>query len=243
MLSNIRIVLVQTFHPGNIGSALRAMKTMGLSELVLVSPQRFPSEDVVTMAAGASDRVDTIKVVSSLEEAVAGCSLVMGTSARRRGEKWPLLSASEGGGKLVDEAISSQVALVFGREKTGLTNDELQLCNFHVMISANPDYPVLNMAQAVQILCYEIWQAYQRVGKQDKIEANVSYPKHEAMETFYQTLEQTLYDVNFIIKQHPGDVMIKLRRLFNRARLESQELNILRGVLSRVQQNAMKKED
>lgn len=243
MLSNIRIVLVRTFHPGNIGSALRAMKTMGLKELVLVSPQRFPDEEVVTMAAGAVDRVEGIQVVSFLEEAIADCSLVIGTSARKRGDSWPLLTASESGGKLVREASLGKVALVFGREKTGLTNEELQQCNFHVMISANPEYPVLNLAQAVQILCYEIWQAYQQVGCVESEECNVAHPDHKSVEVFYEALEQTLYDVNFIIRQHPGDIMIKLRRMFNRTRIESQELNILRGILARVQQNAAAKED
>ncbi len=242
MLTNIRIVLVNTFHPGNIGSALRAMKTMGLTNLVLVSPQRFPDNEVSVMAACAADGINNICVVDTLEEAIYDCPLVIGTSARKRGKPWPLLNCKQCAEKVISESASGQVALVFGREKTGLTNHELQQCHFHVMIPASPDYPVLNLAQAVQILSYEIWLASQSNQKTDEDYRETSYPSHKAMAEFYDALEVSLCDINFIVKQHPGDIMIKLRRLFNRARPETQELNILRGILARVSQSASDKQ-
>ncbi len=243
MLNNIRIILVHPFHPGNIGSSLRAMKTMGLTSLTLVSPQCFPDKAVYTMAAGAADLVDNIQVVSTLAQAIANCSLVAGTSARQRSMEWPLLTAAECGQQVISAASKGEVAVVFGREKTGLTNEELQLCNYHVMIPANPGYSVLNVAQAVQIIAYEIWQAYQVVDEKACINNQPEYPDQASMVQFYQALEKTLTDINFIIPQHPGALMAKMRRMFNRTRPELAELNILRGILSRIQQNASGKND
>jgi len=237
MLGNIRIVLVNTFHPGNIGSSLRAMKTMGLTELSLVSPQRYPDKAVDVMAAGASDLINNIRIVNTLEQAIADCSLVIGTSARIRGESWPILNAKTCAQKVAKESNKGKAALVFGREKTGLTNDELQLCNYHVMINTHPNYPVLNLAQAVQIICYDVWNEISSTKKNDLKEDSI-YPTNKAMMQFYEALEEILYEINFIVKQHPGDIMVKLRRIFNRSRLEIHELNILRGILARIHQNA-----
>ncbi|GFR91622.1 tRNA (cytidine/uridine-2'-O-)-methyltransferase TrmJ [Elysia marginata] len=239
MLDNIRIVMIRTWHPGNIGSALRAMKTMGLRRLTLVNPPHWPHPDADTMAAGAADLIDQVKVVDSLAEAIADCSLVIGTSARSRSFSWPMLSPRVCGQQVIQEAENSQVALVFGQETMGMTNEELQQCNYHVCIPGNPEYPVLNVASAIQILCYEIRQSVedQFVTESDSISEDiVSYPDARDMEQFYQHLEEALYHVNFIIRQHPGNAMTKLRRLFNRARPESEEMNMLRGILSRVQQ-------
>lgn len=236
MLENIRIVLINTFHPGNIGSAARAMKNMGLTKLYLVDPQQFPANEATAMAAGAKDVLANAVITKSLTEAIQDCSLVIGTSARQRTHSWPMLSAHECGTKVVSEATHHQVALVFGRETMGLHNEELQQCNYHAYIPANPEYPVLNLATAVQTLSYEIYQAY--IAAQQHPNENSSLPHHpssQQMEYFYQHLEQVLTETGFLLKQHPGQTMLKLRRLFNRARPERQELSILRGILSSIE--------
>ncbi|BCK63734.1 tRNA (cytidine/uridine-2'-O-)-methyltransferase TrmJ [Aeromonas caviae] len=235
MLDQIRIVLVNTSHTGNMGSAARAMKTMGLSQMVLVDPQAQPDDNAYALAAGASDLLANARIVSTLDEAIADCGLVIGTSARSRTLSWPMLDPREAGEKLVTEGMQHPVALVFGRERTGLTNDELQKCHYHVAIAANPEYSSLNLAMAVQTLCYEVrmyWLQQEQVGETDMA---VDYPSAEQLEGFYQHLEQTLLKTGFIADDHPGQVMSKLRRLFNRARPEAVELNILRGILTSVQ--------
>jgi tRNA (cytidine32/uridine32-2'-O)-methyltransferase len=241
MLENIRIVLVNTSHTGNIGSAARAMKTMGLSSLYLVDPVSPPDGKSSALAAGAGDVLADATIVSSLEEAVADCGLVVGTSARSRTLPWPMLEPRECGEKLVIEASKYPVALVFGRENNGLSNEELQQCHFHVCIPANPEYSSLNLAAAVQTLCYEIRVNYldQQASQQAPSEIP-EYPLSEDLERFYVHLEKTLSQTNFIVKNHPGMVMTKLRRLFNRARPESQELNILRGILASIDKVALK---
>ncbi|QIR06788.1 tRNA (cytosine(32)/uridine(32)-2'-O)-methyltransferase TrmJ [Salinivibrio costicola] len=235
MLDQIRVVLVGTSHSGNIGSAARAMKVMGLSRMTLVAPQCNVDGQAIALAAGASDIANNARVVDTLEEAVADCGLVIGTSARSRTLEWPMLDARECGKKALSEAPSHPVAIVFGRERTGLTNEELQTCHYHVAIPANPDYSSLNLAMAVQTLCYELrmaWLESQAYQGESQVQ---DYPLNEELSRFYQHLEKVLTQTGFIRKQHPGMVMTKLRRLFNRARLESQELNILRGVLSSVE--------
>ena len=241
MLQNIRIILINTFHPGNIGSAARAMKTMGLPDLWLVSPQHYPASEAVSMAAGAQDVLQSATVVSSLDEAIADCSMVVGTSARSRNHTYsrPMLEADECAEKMVAESEQKPVALVFGQETMGLTNSELEKCHFHTIIDANPEYPVLNVASAIQILCYELRKAERNLEPQHDTEMP-EYPLQKELELFYKHLEDTLSDVNFIIKQHPGLVMNRLRRFFNRARPESKELNMLRGILGSVQGVAKK---
>ena len=237
MLDQIRIVLVNTSHTGNMGSAARAMKTMGLTRLVLVDPQALPDDDAIALAAGASDVLANARIVPTLDDAIADCGLVIGTSARSRTLSWPMLDPREAGEKLVTEGVTHPVALVFGRERTGLTNDELQKCHYHVAIPANPDYSSLNLAMAVQTLCYEVrmhWLATQETDTAAEVE-RVDYPSAQQLEGFYQHLEQTLQKTGFIADDHPGHVMSKLRRLFNRARPEVVELNILRGILTSVQ--------
>lgn len=231
-LDNVRVVLVNTSHTGNIGSAARAMKTMGLSDLVLVDPVSPPDGKASALAAGAGDVLANAKTFATLEEAIADCGLVVGTSARSRTLSWPMLDARECGVKMMAEAEKYQTALVFGRENSGLSNEELQLCHFHVCIDANPEYSSLNLAAAVQTLCYEVRMAFLAL---DKIQGEPSeYPLSRELELFYTHLESTLKKTGFIIPQHPGIVMTKLRRLFNRARPESQELNILRGILTSI---------
>ncbi|MFA3790690.1 tRNA (cytosine(32)/uridine(32)-2'-O)-methyltransferase TrmJ [Aliiglaciecola sp. SL4] len=240
LLANVRIVLVNTSHTGNIGSTARAMKTMGLSQLVLVDPIDKPDGKASALAAGAGDVLANAKIVSTLEEAVQDCGLVVGTSARSRTLPWPMLEPRECGEKLIGEVQKYPVALVFGRENNGLSNEELQQCHFHVCIPANPEYSSLNLAAAVQTLCYEIRMAFLNQSR-IKSEPN-EYPLADDLERFYSHLEQTLSKTNFIIPQHPGMVMTKLRRLFNRARPETQELNILRGILASVDKSIKAKD-
>ena len=236
MLDNIRIILINTFHPGNIGSAARAMKTMGLSDLCLVTPKAFPAPEADAMAAGALDVLASARLFPSLDAAIADCSLVIGTSARTRTHSFsrPMLSAEDCATELLSLAQQSPVALVFGQETMGLTNSELEKCHFHTCIDANPDYPVLNVASAIQILCYEVFKASRQ---NNHPEPEQEYPLNRELEQFYQHLETTLTDIDFIVHQHPGLVMTRLRRLFNRARPEAKELNMLRGILGAVQKS------
>lgn len=235
MLDNIRIVLVNTSHPGNIGSAARAMKTMGIHDLVLVDPVEPPDGRATAMAAGAVDVLANLCIVGTLAEAVADCGLVIGSSARSRTLDWPMLDPRQAGAKSIAEASQHKVALVFGRERTGLTNDELQQCHYHVCIPANPEYSSLNLAMAVQTICYEV-RMHSLAEKPPAI-ATEAYPQQQDLDRFYVHLEQILLQVNFLRADHPGNVMSKLRRLFNRVRPDSQELNILRGILTAVQKH------
>lgn len=238
MLDNIRIVLVETSHTGNMGSTARAMKTMGLTNLYLVNPLVKPDSQAIALSAGASDVIGNATIVDTFDEAIAGCSLVVGTSARSRSLPWPMLEPRECGQRSAMESEHAPVAIVFGRERVGLTNDELQKCHYHVAIQANPEYSSLNLAMAVQILAYEVriaWLATQEEGKEAVVvEDQTQYPSADDLERFYVHLEQVLLKTGFIRTSHPGQIMSKLRRLYNRARPETQELNILRGMLSSI---------
>ena len=237
MLQNIRIVLVETSHTGNMGSVARAMKTMGLSNLYLVNPLLKPDSQAISLAAGASDLIGNATIVDTLDEAISGCSLVVGTSARSRSLPWPMLDARECGMKSVEEGQQAPVALVFGRERVGLTNDELQKCHYHVAIPANPDYSSLNLAMAVQIIAYEVrmaWLASEQSPVAPQTEES-PYPLVDDLERFYQHMEGMMLESGFIRQGNPSQVMSKLRRLFTRARPERDELNILRGMLSSFQ--------
>ncbi|NQZ30356.1 MAG: RNA methyltransferase [Oceanospirillaceae bacterium] len=230
-LNNIRIVLINTFHPGNIGAAARALKNMGLTNLYLVDPVDFPHTEADSRAAGAQDVLANAKVVSTLDEAIHDCQLVIGTSARNRTFDLPLLDARESATKILSESSQGNIAILFGRESKGLLNEELSLCNFHMFIPSNPDYPVLNISQAIQIACYEIWQASQ----QPVESAPTAFPAQQDMNYFYQHLEQVLRKAHFLIPQHEGRAMQKLQRFFNRSRPEAEELGMLRGVLSSIE--------
>lgn len=236
--SNIRIVLVNTSHPGNIGGAARAMKNMGLSRLYLVSPQDYPSDKAVWRSAGATDVLDNAVVVDSLDEAIAGCGLVVGTSARERRIPWPLLDPRQCGESVWSEAAAHEVAVVFGREDRGLTNEELYKCNYHVHIPANPEYSSLNLATAVQVICYEIRMAYLTAEEGNTLpqfQWDMPPAEPKAMEMYYDHLEQTLVDLDFLDRDNPKQTMTRLRRLYNRIRMDQMELNILRGVLTAMQ--------
>jgi len=241
-LANVKIVLVNTSDCRNIGSAARAMKTMGLSQLVLVDPIELPNGQAQALAAGATDVLSNAQVVSTLEEAISDCGLVVGTSARSRTLPWPMLEPRNCGEKLIEEVVDYPVALVFGRESSGLTNDELQLCHFHVQIPANPEYSSLNLAMAVQTLSYEVRMAYLAAensvyaAKEDEEE----YPVVDETERMFKHFEDALKATGFIVPSHPGLVMTKLRRFINRARPDMKEVKMWRGILSSVEKSAKK---
>ncbi|EMN6089192.1 tRNA (cytosine(32)/uridine(32)-2'-O)-methyltransferase TrmJ [Vibrio cholerae] len=243
MLKRVKVVLVGTTHSGNIGSAARAMKVMGLSQMVLVDPQCQVDAQAIALAAGASEIALNAQIYPTLEAAVADCGLVVGTSARSRTLEWPMLEPRECGEKLISEANQHSVAMVFGRERTGLTNEELQLCHYHVCVPANPEYSSLNLAMAVQLLSYEVRMAYLALQQSSQSSTlQEEYPRHQELERFYAHLEQVIMQTEFISAQQPGQVMNKLRRMFTRARPEAQEINILRGILTSVQKSISRKE-
>ncbi|EGQ7788542.1 tRNA (cytosine(32)/uridine(32)-2'-O)-methyltransferase TrmJ [Vibrio cholerae] len=243
MLERVKVVLVGTTHSGNIGSAARAMKVMGLSQMVLVDPQCQVDAQAIALAAGASEIALNAQIYPTLEAAVADCGLVVGTSARSRTLEWPMLEPRECGEKLISEANQHSVAMVFGRERTGLTNDELQLCHYHVCVPANPEYSSLNLAMAVQLLSYEVRMAYLALQQSSQSSTlQEEYPRHQELERFYAHLEQVIMQTEFISAQQPGQVMNKLRRMFTRARPEAQEINMLRGILTSVQKSISRKE-
>jgi tRNA (cytidine32/uridine32-2'-O)-methyltransferase len=251
IFSQIIIVMVHTENAGNIGSVARAMKTMGLTELVLVSPKRYPDPFAEWMASGAQDILSRAKVVDSLDEAIAECHFVVATSARMRRIPWPLVEAEKGVEIIVQEAMQSRrVAILMGPESQGLSNEDLQRCHIHLSIPANTEYPVLNVAMAVQIICYELRKAALLVEKQkSSVEpsiAGLSLPilnvqwdaplaTQEEFEDFVRHYEQVLVEIGFLDPQNPRQLMARSRRFFSRARMDKQELNMLRGVLTQVQ--------
>lgn len=236
MLENIRIVLVNTSHPGNIGAAARAMKTMGLRHLTLIQPAMFPSGNATAMAAGADDVLAEATVVDSLKTAIADCELVLGTSARLRRLQWTLLTPDKAAARVKHAASTAKVAIVFGHEQSGLANHELQMCHYHINIPGNPEYNVLNLAQAVQIICYEVKKAYlEEKDIPEEFTPDEGYATAEATQQFYDHLHKTLLDIKFYPDGQPRQVMSRLRRLFQRARLDTMEVRILRGVLSQIQ--------
>ncbi len=233
----IRIVLVGTQHPGNIGSAARAMKTMGLTELVLVAPQRYPDPEAIALAAGASDVLSQARVVPSAAEALAGCTYVIGTSSRARAVSLPEFSPRQAAEQLLLKSQQSPVALLFGPERTGLENQDLQLCHACVLIPSNPAYPSLNLAAAVQVLSYEIrLQSLQYHAQPIAVSAEVEPPaSFEQMERLFAHLIEFMDDVDFH-KGKPADLVIqRIRRLFLKANLDEREIKILRGLLADAQ--------
>lgn len=230
---NIRIVLVGTSHPGNIGATARAMKTMGLERLRLVEPECFPHADATARASGADDVLANARVCATLEDAVADCHLVIGSSARLRSLAWPQLEPRACGEQIVQEAGRGAVALVFGRERNGLTNDELARCHFLAHIPANPAYSSLNIAAAVQIFAYEIRLA-SGVARTPEPDPEFPLATGSQMQGFFTHLETTLNQVGAVKSGQMSTLMRRLRRLFQRARPDQNEVNILRGFLSAV---------
>lgn len=244
--SNIRIVLVETTHSGNLGASARAMKNMGVTRLYLVNPQSKVDLDALTRSAKAYDLFDNKVVVSSLEEAIADCQIVLACSARSRHIPWPMLNAKEGAQKIAQAAQSdNQVAIVFGRESSGLSNEELNLCNAHLSIPCNPEFSSLNLSQAVQVVCYEIFQA---LNQTPEIETQAEpeqiwgvtwdHPlaNQQQLSNMLTHLEEVLVETEFLDPSNPRQLMTRLQRLFQRCAMDETEVNILRGMLKSVQQ-------
>jgi len=231
----IRFVLVETTHPGNIGAVARAMKTMGLSRLHLVNPKSLPNAEAVARASGADDLLATAQVHGDLVEALRGCRLVVGSSARLRTVEWPLLEPADCARKLLAEAREGEVALVLGRERSGLTNDELACCHFLAHIPTNSGFSSLNLAAAAQIFAYEIRRAWRAASGQHPETTGWDPAPTEVMEGFHAHLAQTMVDTGFCDPAQSGKLRRRLRRLFNRARPDQMEINILRGILSAAQ--------
>ncbi len=237
----IRIVLVATSHPGNIGSTARAMKTMGLQRLYLVTPKIFPDPRAHEMSAGAYDVLSEAVVTHSLTEALQGCHLVLATSARPREISLPGLLPAEAATLISETPDNTEIAIVFGREHAGLTNDELLQSHYHINIPSNPDFSSLNLAQAVQIVAYEIRMKLLAPKaavelRQDNLATN------DQIEQFYAHLRTVLIEIDFLKPSNPKRLLQRIRRMFNRIKLEEMEINILRGILTHVQ-TTIKKRD
>ena len=237
--------MIQTSHPGNIGSAARAMKVMGLNELYLVNPKSFPDEQAVAMSSNATDILDNAYVVNSLQEAIADCQLVVGSSARHeRTLKWDIQDSRSCGELVVQQAKNGKVAILFGRESSGLSNEELALCQHLVHIPTNPDYSSLNVASAVQIIGYECRLA--SLNMADK-EANTKKDKNtdpddpwvtaRESEGYFEHLEKVMVDIDFLDANNPRYLMPRLRRLYSRSGISKSELKLLRGMLAAIQKH------
>jgi tRNA/rRNA methyltransferase len=237
LLNNLRIVLCQTSHPGNIGSTARAMKTMGLHQLYLVQPKHFPDAEANSLACGAVDLLENAVVCDTLEEALKGCALVIGLSARKRQLSHELVAAREAATRAAGVVQSEQtVALVFGTEMSGLSNRELDLCQLLAMIPTNAEFSSLNVAAAVQVMCYELRVAITE-GAITNSENQEKTPlaTNDEVEGFYQHLEETLIKIGYLNPLEPKKLMQRIRRIYARARLEKEEVNVLRGILKLTQ--------
>ncbi len=244
-LDNIRVVLVRPFHPGNIGSIARAMKTMGLTNLCLVNPRNFPAAEANKMAASAEDIIENISLFDDLATAIAPCKIVVASTARIRGHDLPELEPDQCAQTLVNNATQHKVALLFGPERMGLHNDDIQHASHRVTIPTSPQLKSLNIAAAAQTLCYEIYKTFREnqlnEGRQtdfrrskSKTQPDRVLPDREDHERFYTHLEQTIRDTGFLKAGHGGPIMQRLRALFARAEPDVNELNILRAILASV---------
>jgi tRNA/rRNA methyltransferase len=231
-LAHIRVVLSRTSHPGNIGAAARAMKTMGLSRLYLVAPRHFPDPQATVMAVGATDILDNVTLCDSISAALYGTSLAVAVTARRRELASPILWARDAASEIIAAATTGEVALLFGNETSGLANEETDLCQRLVMIPANPDFKSLNLAAAVQILCYELRQSVLDPGAPPAITEAGNLAPHEEVDGLLNHLERAAIASGFLDPAQPKRLMPRMRRLFARARPEREEIAILRGMLA-----------
>ncbi len=232
MIDNVRIVLVNPSHPGNIGATARAMKTMGLKHLYLVNPKSFPNVNATAMAAGADDVLANATVTASLAEALVGATIVFGTSARERSLSLTTHHPQKAAQIIAKQSSSNNVAVLFGRENNGLTNEELAMCNYHIHIPTNPTFSSLNIAQAVQLIAYEISNA-------EKTEHLTFVTKEklatiDEIQNLYLHLAQGLQTIKFLNSNNEKRIMAKLKRLFNRVQLEETEVGILHGILTTI---------
>ncbi len=243
LLSQVRVVLINTSHPGNIGAVARAMKNMGVSSLYLVEPHEFPAAEATARASGADDLLAAATVVDTLEAAIADCALVVGASARLRTIPWPVLDPRACAARMLSVAASGKVALVMGRERSGLSNAELEHCHYLVHIPSNPEYTSLNLAAATQVLVYELRMAVLAQGDSPQLAQQPEHPLATAgeLDGLYAHFEETLTALGFLDPQNPRQLMRRLRRMFNRTGLDQMEVNILRGILTAAQNGGKKK--
>ncbi len=244
MLSQIHIVLVETTHPGNIGAVARAMKAMGLGHLTLVRPRVFPHADATARASGADDLLAAARMVSSVNEAVADCRLVVGTSNRQRSLEMPVAGPRDMARALACGERPLPAAILFGPEHSGLSNEQLDRCHVQVTIPTVPDFPSLNLAAAVQVMTYELFLAYlEREGAVDFPRQRRESVTAGEMERFYAHLERVLVAVEFLDPAQPRQLMRRLRRLYHRAQPDAIEMNILRGILTAVERQLAGRKD
>jgi tRNA (cytidine32/uridine32-2'-O)-methyltransferase len=242
MSDHIRIVLVNTTHPGNIGGVARAMKNMGISDLCLVEPKSFPHPDADARASGATDILEKARVVSTLDEALADCGLIFGTSARERHIPWPLVNPRELAAIATPLEGKARVAILFGREDRGLTNEELQRCHHHVHIPAVESFSSLNIAAAVQVITYELRMAQvadqQAARPQWGTDWDIELAEQRELELMFEHLERTLVEIEFLDPNNPRQLMPRLRRLLQRAVPDKVEVNVLRGILTAIERRS-----
>jgi len=229
----VQIVLVETSHPGNIGSVARAMKNMGLVNLSLINPKKFPHQEAMALAGNATDVLDNAKIFSSIQEAVNTSKVIYATSARERTIEWPTLTANDAASE-IQELVANEieVSILFGREDRGLTNDELQLANKHLIIPAHPDYPVLNIAMSTQVVCYELYQAAQK----NSVESWQDFPEYtsEELNNLIDHFNETVIALELVDPNNPKQIMTRMERMFRRLYPDQMEGNFLRGFLKAV---------
>jgi tRNA (cytidine32/uridine32-2'-O)-methyltransferase len=229
----VQIVLVETSHPGNIGSVARAMKNMGLANLSLINPKKFPHQEATALAGNATDVLDNAKIFSSIQEAVNTSKVIYATSARERTIEWPTLTANDAASE-IQELVANEieVSILFGREDRGLTNDELQLANKHLIIPAHPDYPVLNIAMSTQVVCYELYQA----AKKNSVDSWQDFPEYtsEELNNLIDHFNETVIALELVDPNNPKQIMTRMERMFRRLYPDQMEGNFLRGFLKAV---------
>lgn len=229
----VQIVLVETSHPGNIGSVARAMKNMGLANLSLINPKKFPHQEATALAGNATDVLDNAKIFSSIQEAVNTSKVIYATSARERTIEWPTLTANDAASE-IQELVAGEieVSILFGREDRGLTNDELQLANKHLIIPAHPDYPVLNIAMSTQVVCYELYQA----AKKNSVDSWQDFPEYtsEELNNLIDHFNETVIALELVDPNNPKQIMTRMERMFRRLYPDQMEGNFLRGFLKAV---------
>jgi len=235
LLNSVKVVLVGTTHPGNIGATARAMKNMGILDLALVEPKEFPSDVATFRSKAAKDILEKASVHTSLEEAISECELVVGTSARGRTVPWPVLNPREAAEEMHKSSLNGKVAIVFGREDRGLTNEELGLCNFHVHIPSDPEYSSLNLSQAVQILAYEIRLSYLQDRHINKEYWDVELANNEQTERLINHMDELMQEVDFYDVENPRKLLVRVRRFFKRSKIDVMEANIFRGLFATIQ--------
>lgn len=234
MNKKIRFVLVNTSHPGNIGSTARAMKTMGLESLYLVNPSQFPHENAIALASGATDILDNAQVVQSLEEALQDCNLVFGTSTRMRKMPQEMMTPKEAAQKIAKETSTTNIAFVFGSEKFGLNNEELIQCHYHVRIPTTDNFSSLNLAAAVQVIAYELYINLLNNRKEPLLHQRGNFATVDELEGLYRHIEEAMIALNFLNPKHPRQLMTRMRQIINRSRIDKDELNLLRGIMDAI---------